>query len=235
MHQSVKIYCIRSNPENQQEQTSSLESQGASRVLIWKLWSKSHQVLEYVIFWVSLCDHYPNNSAGTCFFFFSWHSFIFLMWLEKECEHFLRSVLQSPTIPLRAAAGEKRNNWDNRRAASPGSEVRAQLKRCIVLGLDRCRQETAESCAWWNILLWKLLLTLSFFFSFFFVRPPRRCRMSGEHSVCFLYTSFGGCADWEIALKLRPKLRQDGEARSQCWYMYTCELFTCRPAGNEER
>lgn len=38
-----------------------------------------------------------------------------------------------------------------------------------------------------------------------------------------------------IALKLRPKLRQVGEAWSQCRYMYTCELFTCRPTGNEER
>ncbi len=53
----------------------------------------------------------------------------------------------------------KRNNWDNCWDAPPGSEVRVEVKRWIVLGRDQRGQEIAESCAWWNISLRKMLLT----------------------------------------------------------------------------
>lgn len=56
-------------------------------------------------------------------------------------------------------------------------------------------------------------LTFSFFFFFF---PPCRGLAGGEH------------AEAENGDEV-------GEACSQCWYMYTYELFTCRPAGNEEQ
>lgn len=76
--------------------------------------------------------------------------------------------------------------------------------------------------------------------SYFFCPSLAKCR---ENILVFCLFSLHAVSEAShrrvhrlgIALKLRPKRRLVGEAWSQCWYMYTCELFTCRPAGNEER
>lgn len=109
------------------------------------------------IIWVGLWDLFPNSPTGT---FRSLHSFIFLMWLE-QLDFFLWSALKTLMIPQRVGGTGKRkgNNRGDCWTASPGSEVRVGVKRWIVLGRDGRGQEIAESCAWQNISLGKMLLT----------------------------------------------------------------------------
>lgn len=101
------------------------------------------------IIWVGFWDHFLNSSTESFLLIASFH-------LPNVGSDTFIICTQSWWFLREQEALEKRNNWDNCWAASPGSEDRVKVKRWIVLGRDR---RGPELCAWWTISLRKMLVT----------------------------------------------------------------------------